>query len=77
MPIFYFHIRAGNLMIRDEEGLDAPHLDDVREEALQSARDLLSEGVLAGEDRSDWAVLVAEASGQIVLTLPLSRSVGA
>lgn len=77
MPIFYFHVRAGNLMIHDEEGLDVPHLDDAREEALQSARDLLSAGDLAGEDRRDWAVLVADASGHIVLTLPLSHSVRA
>ncbi len=44
MPRYFFNIRAGQTIIRDEEGVDLPDLAAVRWEAQQGAR-----GFAAGE----------------------------
>lgn len=40
MPRYYFHIRHGDELIRDEEGTDLPDPAAAHAEALASARDL-------------------------------------
>jgi len=38
MPRFFFHVRNGSDLIRDDEGLELSSLDDVRREAWEGAR---------------------------------------
>jgi len=46
MTKYYFHIRVGNSVIPDDEGLDLPDLETVKEEAIRSAHDLRREAAL-------------------------------
>jgi hypothetical protein len=72
MPTYYFHVRSGSELIRDQEGQELASLEDARAEALGSARDLLAEGARVGADRSAWAVLVADEAGGTLAEVPLS-----
>jgi hypothetical protein len=54
MPKFYFHVRKGDKLIEDPEGMDFPNLGAARAEAMQAARDIVAEnlrfeGTLKGE----------------------------
>jgi hypothetical protein len=55
---------------RDETGtqtmpdIDLPDLDAAYEEAKRSARDLLMEATLKGEERTGWACRVYDRDGQ-------------
>jgi hypothetical protein len=42
MPRFHFHLR-NDLDVPDEEGVELPHLEAARQEALSQARDLVGE----------------------------------
>jgi hypothetical protein len=46
MPRYYFHIREGDEMVRDEEGLDCEDARTARHEAIESAREIMSESLL-------------------------------
>jgi hypothetical protein len=67
MPLYYFHVRTERGLIEDEEGIDLPHMQAVRREALVSAHEFIVE--------AQWSGLltfeVANASGDTVLILPI------
>jgi hypothetical protein len=45
MPLFYFHLRDGAKVIRDPEGVCLPDIAAARAEAVQSARELMSQSI--------------------------------
>ncbi len=45
MVRFYFHLRAGDGLLTDDEGQDLPDLSAARREAEQAARELLAEAI--------------------------------
>jgi hypothetical protein len=67
MAQYYFHVRTDCGLVEDEEGIDLPHMQAVRREALVSAHEFMAEaqrsGILTFE--------VANASGDTVLVLPI------
>ena len=67
MALYYFHVRTQSGLVEDEEGIDLPHLDAVRREALVSAHQFLAEAEWSGP----LAFEVADARGDTVLTLPI------
>ncbi|WP_312408302.1 DUF6894 family protein [Rhizobium sp.] len=46
----YFHIREGDRLSKDPEGADFQDVQTARTEAVRSARELLSQRVLNGEE---------------------------
>ena len=40
MRRFYFHLRAGDELVPDEEGIDLPDLSAARREAIEAVREL-------------------------------------
>jgi hypothetical protein len=67
MPRYFFHIEDANRRrIRDEEGIELDGLDAVREEALQSARELMSDNVLQGRRADGNRFVVTDEAGAIV-----------
>ena len=49
MARYFFHVRDGNTLLKDdEESQEFPNLEAVRLEALQAAREILSEAALSG-----------------------------
>ena len=60
MPRYFFNVEDEDHQIKDLEGIELDGLDAVREEALQSARQVMSEDILSGRrpslcrDRRRW-----------------------
>ncbi len=67
MAQYYFHVRTDRGLVEDEEGIDLPHMQAVRHEALVSAHEFTAvaewSGVLTFE--------VADDAGETVLILPI------
>jgi hypothetical protein len=75
MPRYYFHIRQGDILIQDPEGIEVAETEALKEEAVEAARDLLADGDLQGLDRREWLYEIADESGATVLTLLFSDAV--
>ena len=75
MPRYYFHIRKGDLLVEDPEGIEVSEAGSLEEEAIEAARDLLAEGDLQGLDRREWVYEVADESGATVLVLRFEDAV--
>ena len=76
MPRYFFHVyRGSDQSDLDSEGGECADLTVVREEALSTARHLLSEGMLAGKDRLHWRFEITDEAGHTVLTVPFSEAV--
>lgn len=43
VPLFFFHIRTSDGVIEDEDGVELPNIEVAREEALESAREIMAE----------------------------------
>ncbi|MGV3552165.1 DUF6894 family protein [Rhizobium sp.] len=74
MPKFYFHVRDGDQIIRDHEGIDMPGKDAAAAEAKQAARDLLAEQLKFGATLDTRQFEIVDDRGEKVLSLPF-RSV--
>ena len=75
MPRYFFHIKDGLETIRDEEGIDFHNLDAVREEATESAREMMSEKIREGHGPDGRAFVVTDEQGQTVLTFPFKDAI--
>jgi hypothetical protein len=72
MGRFYFHVRAGDRLILDEEGLDLPDCSAARREAILSARELLAEAITAGRPEVLEAFVIVDEDGREIDTVPLA-----
>jgi len=78
MPRYYRHIRQGDLLIEDPEGIDLPDLAAARAEALEGIRDILAEAIRQGRD--DWleqAIVIADGTGRALTTIPFVEALPA
>ena len=75
MPRYYFHIKNEVETIQDEEGLVLRGLDEVREEATESAREMMSDKVLEGHGPDGRAFVVTDEQGQVVLDFPFKLAI--
>lgn len=69
-PRYFFHIQDGTKTVWDREGVELKNLDEVREEAMQSAREIMNEQVLKGEAPKERVFIVEDEKGETVLTFP-------
>ena len=70
MPRYYFQIRDGNNLIRDEEGIELPSLEAARAEAILVTREAVRLATLRGERIGMHGVFeITDQSGQTVLTV--------
>ena len=72
MARFYFHLQDGGELIPDLEGTDLPNCDAARQEALQSAREILSDAIRAGKPKAPEAFVIADEAGRTLDVVPLS-----
>jgi hypothetical protein len=70
MGRFYFHVKEGNEMISDEEGIDLPDVATATQEALRAARELLAEAIKLGKPTSPEAIMIADETGETLQILP-------
>ena len=71
MPHYFFHIFNGQAH-PDTEGTELPGLDEVRQQAVQTAGEILRDDGIKGWKGSDWHMEVTDAAGQSVLRLRFS-----
>ena len=81
MRRLYFHLRAGDELLLDDEGQDFPDSLAARQEAELAARELLAEAIRDGKGRVPEAFLIVDECGReidvvqlaTVLPMPLRR----
>jgi hypothetical protein len=75
MALFHFHIIGDNGRMEDLEGKHLHDLDEVREEAVAGAREIMSDRILGGTRSSHWRFEIENEVGQSVLKMPFSEAV--
>jgi hypothetical protein len=71
MGRFYFHIKDGDELVPDEEGIELSDHAAATREALLTARELLANGIKAGRTNVPEAVVIVDETGQALEVLPL------
>jgi hypothetical protein len=71
MKRFFFDIDDGNTKVRDEHGVKAASLAEVRAEAVAALPDILQE-LSSGEDEKRLAISVRDEMNQVVLRLTVT-----
>lgn len=70
MPRYYLHIRGGQKLIRDHEGVELPSVVSAKGEAEEAAGEILAEKVHAGEIIDGQEFEIHDAWGNHMLTVP-------
>jgi hypothetical protein len=68
----YFHLRAGDELLRDDQGQDFPDVSTARREAERSAREIVAEAIRSGREQVPEAFVIADELGVPIDTLPLA-----
>jgi hypothetical protein len=66
MPMFYFHIRQGDVLVEDPDGSELADLNAALAEATYDIRDLIAERIKAGTIVEPWKVEVVDANGAVL-----------
>ena len=66
MPRYYFHVREGSTLNRDEEGQDLPNAEAARQEAISAGREILGEKLLHGGSLNNRTIEIADETGHVV-----------
>jgi hypothetical protein len=72
MGRFYFHLRAGDQIVPDDEGVDLPDLSAAQREAILAARELLAEAIKSGRPEVPEAFVIADEAGRPLGIVPLA-----
>jgi hypothetical protein len=71
MLLYYLHIRDGTELLLDPEGSNLPNLEAARAEAIEGARQLISEAVRTGSPlHMQRAFQIDDADGHTLLSVP-------
>ena len=73
MPRYYFHVREGNELRRDAEGVDLPDLQAARARAVKEACRRWSE-TPPDPAHNDQTFEIGDDAGRTVLTVPFSEA---
>jgi hypothetical protein len=76
MPRFFFHIRTRDgQLLKDPEGQEFASLQEVEDDAMASAKEILAEGLLAGKPvLTGDAFEIFDERDVLVLEFPFSRA---
>lgn len=69
MVRLFFHIREGNRMSKDPEGAEFENVEAARMEAVRSAREILSQRVLNGEEIDGQVFELTGDDGTVMATV--------
>lgn len=75
MARFYLHLRNGCGLSEDTEGQELPDLAAARQQAIDGIRSILGEEVRHGAIDFAGYVEIADADGNILLTVPFREAV--
>ena len=65
MARYYFHVKNGAELIKDQEGSEHATADEARLQALKSARELWADAIKAGKSLGADAIVIADEHGQL------------
>jgi len=65
MARYFFHIKAGAELIKDEEGSEHASADDARLQALKTASELWADAIKSGKSLGADAIIIADEQGQL------------
>ncbi len=66
MPRYFFHVRQGDTLTRDEEGEELPDAAEARHEAISAGREILGEKLLHGGGLDSRTIEIADEAGQVI-----------
>ena len=66
MPRYFFHVREGSTLTRDEEGQELPDAEAARHEAISASREMLGEKLLHGGSLNHRTIEIADQTGHVV-----------
>jgi hypothetical protein len=66
MPRFYFNVRDGADLSRDEEGQELPSAEAARVEAISANREMLGERLLHGGSLNHRQIEITDETGHVV-----------
>ena len=69
MPRCFFNIADGDTTHTDLDGVELPNMEAARRHAIEAARDLIYSLVTPSRDWGKWRVEIADASGQMLMTI--------
>jgi hypothetical protein len=75
MRRFYFHLRQGDQLLPDDEGVDLPDIAAAQREALTAAREIVTEAITSGKQTVPEAFVIADEAGLALDTVPLAAVV--
>ena len=75
MPRYFFHIKDEATTILDQEGIELADLKAVRNEAIQTARQSMSERILDGHAPNGRTFIVTDEQGQVVVNFPFKFAI--
>ena len=70
MNRYFFNFRKGDELSSDNVGMYLQSLEQARQEAIRTCRDIALIAECSGEDPSDCEIEVADSSGDRVLKVP-------
>jgi hypothetical protein len=74
MPHYFLHQRTETGLIPDEEGQGYPNLETAKEDAIDAARELMSEKVLEGIAPNGSQFEITDEAGTIVAIVPFKSA---
>lgn len=69
MPKFFFNIVDDKSRVPDHEGMELPDLDAARNEAQESARELLADALRAHKDVDGRRIEIGNENGDVITAL--------
>jgi hypothetical protein len=75
MPHYFFHLKGAPDRLDDPEAQEFGSLEAAQDYARQSARELLADGIAAGQDRSACTFEIRDAEGRTVAIVPVTATV--
>jgi hypothetical protein len=74
--VFFLHVKDGDAMIADQEGSEFASLEAAKAEAIECARELMSQGVLDGGRLGlDRIFVITDEMGRTLLTVPFREAI--
>jgi hypothetical protein len=74
MARYYFHIKDGADLIKDQEGTELATADAARVQALRSARELWADAIKSGKPLGADAVIIADELGETLTFVPMNEA---
>jgi hypothetical protein len=75
MPLYFFNHQRPDELLTDEEGVEFDSLKQVREEAVQAARDLIAEAAQMGRNAGEDEFIVTDDNGETVWRLKFADAI--